>query len=469
MTINNYLKKERSFLLSSILALFSLVSCQKQPNLTFGNTYVGDNNGANIVVVDTSTVYLYTVVVDSTFSAGTGYLQVGKYNDPYLGTVTSRAYLQVAPPSTAAVDEFDQYDSIGLVMLFKKSNPFYGDTTYTQTLVVNQVDSLYQLGSFQTNFNSKSVLPLDPTALGQTNVMIAPNIPYTTQGSGDTVKIKLDDQLGHTLWNMIYNRSDTIFKSVNWLEWFHGLCISPGGALPPTATGNIFGFKDSAVMRIYYHKSGVYSTPSFIDFGITNKSLQFNNIMVDRGSTPLSRLVHATQNPQTPPATRSDSTGHAAYVQSITGLSVKLTVPFLNDIAQRQDYISVLRAQLTVRPDLNSFSTSWPLPPQLTLYGTNLTNVPIGTVNGASGVQNGGLVIDFLHPLNMVYTYDVTSFVKAQIVNTDPTAKQNGLLLEMSSPSATSSFARAVLADATYPVNQRVTLSVYYISLYPHN
>jgi hypothetical protein len=69
----------------------------------------------------------------------------------------------------------------------------------------------------------------------------------------------------------------------------------------------------------------------------------------------------------------------------------------------------------------------------------------------------------------MVYTYDVTSFVKAQITNTDPTAKQNGLLLEMSSNTGTSSFARAVLADATYPVNQRVTLSVYYISLYPHN
>lgn len=468
MTVNNYLKKKRFFLLSSVLALFSLVSCQKQPNLTFGNTYVGDNNGANIVAVDTSTVGLYTLFVDTTSSNGTGYLQVGKYKDPYFGMVTSRAYLQVAPPASPSVDSYDTYDSIGLIMLFKKSNPFYGDTTQTQTLVVNQVDSLYQLGSFQTAFNSRDVLPIDPNALGSTTVTIAPNIPYTSQGAGDTVKIRLDDNLGKTLWNMIYNKSDTVYKQVDWLQWFHGLCISPGSN-PPAGTGIISGFQDSAVMRIYYHKAGVYTTPAFIDFTITNKSLQYNNIVKDRSTSPLKNLILPTQNPQTPPATPSALTANAAYMQSMTGLSVKLTFPYLNAIAQRPDYISVLRAQLTVRPDLNSFATSWPLPPQLTLYSTNLTNVPTGLVTGASGIQNGGLVVDFLHPLNMVYTYDVTNFVKTQITNTDPTAAQNGLILEMPSPSSTSSFARAVLADATYPVNQRVTLTVYYISLYPHN
>ena len=66
MTKNNYLKKERLFLLFSILAVFYLVGCQKQPNIIFGNTYVGDNNGANIVVVDTTTINMSTVVVDST-------------------------------------------------------------------------------------------------------------------------------------------------------------------------------------------------------------------------------------------------------------------------------------------------------------------------------------------------------------------------------------------------------------------
>jgi len=466
MTINNYLKKGRLFLLSSVLALFYLVSCQKQPTVTFGSTYVGDNNGANIVVVDTGTVNMFTVFVDTTATAGTGYLQVGNFDDPYLGKISTRAFLQIAPPSSPTVGVNDHFDSLGMILLFKKSNPFYGDSTVTQTIVVNQVDTLYELPAFSSGFNSRSSLSIDPSQLGSTSVEILPNIPYTSQGAGDTVRIRLADTLGLQLYQMIYNQSDTILNSTKWLKWFHGLCISPGAS----STGAISGFQDSAIMRIYYHKAGVYSVPAFIDFNITNRTYQFNNITKTQPvGYPLHNLILATQNPQIPPATPSSATVNAGYVQTMNGLNVKLTFPYLNDIAKRPDYLSVLRAELTVRPDLKSFNTSRPLPPQIEVYATDLNNLIGSPITGSAGVQTGNLVVDFLHPLNMVYTYDVTTFVKAQIVNTDPNAKLNGLMLSMPSPSGTTSFARAVLADATYPVNQRVTLSVYYISLYPHN
>jgi len=100
MTLFKYPGKKLLFFLSVVLFLGT--SCQKQPNLLFGNSYTNDNNGANIVVVDTSTVLLSTVYTDSTSTNGTGYLMVGSYNDPYLGNITSRAYWQVAPPSIGA-------------------------------------------------------------------------------------------------------------------------------------------------------------------------------------------------------------------------------------------------------------------------------------------------------------------------------------------------------------------------------
>jgi hypothetical protein len=403
MTINNYLKKERLFLLSSVLAFFSLVSCQKQPNIIFGNTYVGDNNGANIVVVDTSTVSMSTVFVDSTATAGTGYLQIGQLNDPYFGTITSRAYWQVAPPSGASIGINDEYDSIGLIMTFKKGNPFYGDSTLAQTFVVNQVDSLYQLGSYQYGWNSKNVLPVDPTPLGKTSVIIAPNIPFTTQGIGDTVKIPLDSNMGKKLFTMIFNNSDTITQSAKWMDWFHGLCISSAG-VQLTQTGAIYGFDDTAVvMRIYYTKAGVYGTPAYLDFHLTNKTYQFNNIVVTNRivpGKPMALLRHPSPPdvPVTPPATSSDSLVHAGYVQTSTGLNVKLTFPYLNAIALRPDYLSVLRAQLTVRPDLNSFNSNWKVPPQLAITYTDLHNLTNGpSVTGAAGVQTGNLVIDYLN------------------------------------------------------------------------
>jgi len=61
----------------------------------------------------------------------------------------------------------------------------------------------------------------------------------------------------------------------------------------------------------------------------------------------------------------------------------------------------------------------------------------------------------------------VTNFVKSQITNSTTGGVQQALLLSVPPPANTASFARAVLADPTYPISQRVTLSVYYISLYP--
>src|SRR5689334_16591152 len=117
MTINKYLRKELLFpIFSSLLALFFLAGCQKQPSLLFGSTYTDQGTGANIILVDTSTIIMSTALVDSTATSGTGYLQVGSYNDDYLGNITSRAYWQVAPPTSLPTldPRSTTYDSIGL-------------------------------------------------------------------------------------------------------------------------------------------------------------------------------------------------------------------------------------------------------------------------------------------------------------------------------------------------------------------
>jgi hypothetical protein len=466
--IHNYLQK-RLFLLSSLSALFFLVSCQKQPNLVFGSTFVSDNGSANIVLVDTSTAVMSTVYTDSAATAGTGFLMVGNLNDPYCGQISTRAFLQVTPPaSQPTLTIFDTYDSIGLILLFKKNNPFYGDTTITQSFVVNQVDTLYQLANYQRGWFSNSSLPLDPNPLGSTSsVTIQPSIPYTSQQAGDTVKIRLNDALGQQIFNQVFNLNDSVRKSDQWLNWFHGLCISPG----PGSQGAIYGFQDSAVMRIYYRENSIISTQKYIDFGITNKSYQFNNVRADWSGTPLANLKKPTQPVQPPPATPSTATANASYVQTIGGLNVKLAFPYINGIAQRPDYLGVLRAQLTVRPVPGSYSTTWRLPPQIGLFATDQNNDFGGAVpaTGTSSLQTGNLNLDYFHPLNTTYTYDVTNFVKALITNPAINGTQPALLLSVPAPANTASFTRAVLADPTYPLSQRVTLSIYYISLYPHN
>ncbi|GGA89614.1 DUF4270 family protein [Puia dinghuensis] len=484
MTIHKYLRKELLFLLSSsLLALFLLSGCQKQPDLLFGNQYTNLNSGANIVLVDTSSVIVSTVLVDSAATASTGYLMVGNYNDAYLGKVMTRSYLQVAPPSSTGLPSLDPridtYDSIGLVLFAKTGNPYYGDTTLFQKYAVSQVDTLWQLAPNQNGWYSNDSLPLGPQ-LGSTVVRIFPNLTTsngyssnTSQFTGDTVRIRMNQNLGQQIYNMVYNKSDTIINNAKWLRWFHGLCL-----FPDSNVNFIYGFKDSAVMRVYYRENGVTSTEKSIDFNITDKSFQFNNIQTAYNSKqttltgkPIDNLIKPTQNPQVPPATVSTKVGNAGYVQTIGGLNVKLTFPYLNAIALRPDYLSTLRAILTVRPIPGSFSTIWRLPPQVGIYYTDQTNllgIPL-SASGVAGSQTGNLVLDYFHPLNTVYTYDVTNFVKAYLLNPNPTtASQIGLMLSVPAPNNVSAFNRLIIADQSYPVDQRITLNVYYISLYNH-
>ena len=475
MTKHNFLRKELLFFLSCLLSAFCFFpGCEKQPTLSFGQTYVDDNTGANIVLVDTATINVSTVYTDSTATAATGYLMVGSYNDDYLGTVSSRAYLQVTPPASLPTldPRIDTYDSMGMVLFFKPGNPYYGDTTQFQYYMVNQVDTLWQLGPFQHGWFSSYSLPLGPM-LGESSVRIEPNRPIafasnTSQGTGDTVRIRMDDSLGLAIYNMVYNKSDTVLKSNEWLQWFNGLCISPD---PTKGVANIIaGFKDSCLMRIYYRENAEISTEKYLDFTLTNKSFQFNNITDNRTGKPINNLVLPTQDPQIPPSTPSSQIGNAGYISTINGLNVKVTFPFLSSIALRRDFIGLLRAQLIVRPVPGSFSQIWRLPPAVGIYNTDLNNL-IGTpvpAAGLAGAQTGAPDIDYFNPLNSVYTYDVTNFVATQLTNPSPAASQTGLMLSIPAPANNAAFNRLIVADQTYPRTEQIILNVYYISLYPH-
>jgi hypothetical protein len=474
MTIHNYLRKQLPFLLSSILVIFSLASCQKQPDLQFGSTYTNDNNGANIVVVDTSTVLVSTTYIDSAATNGTGFLMVGDYDDSYLGNVRTRAFLQVAPPGSLPQLSIinDGYDSIGMILFYKRGNPFYGDTTVSPTYVVNQVSELYQLPGFQFAYESNTALPIDPNELGRATANIAPNHPTTNVASavqGDTVKIKMDDDIGKRIYNMVLSNTDTVRNAVQFINWFHGLRIATDSITGQR--GVIYGFQDSAIMRIYYHEAGALSTIKFIDFGVTNKGLQFNNV---RTTGPLvSTLNKPSYYGGHPLATRSDTLNmnHAGYVASISGMNVKLNFPYLNSIAQRPDFIGLLRATLIVRPVPGSFSPIWRLPPQVSIFTTDQNNLELAAVPaiGASGAQTGNLLLDYYNPLNTQYTFDVTAYIKTAITSTAQNVNQTGLLLTIPASANVAAFNRLIVADQSFPIPNRVTLNVYYIALFPHN
>src|SRR5580698_3503569 len=120
------IKKYRFIFFSSVLVIFFFTSCDK-PTIDFGNTFISNNN-SSIVVVDTSTLLLSTISLDSFPTAGTGTQLIGRYHDDYFGTITSESFLQIGPPpGLPVISNLAALDSISLIMRLNKT--FYGDTT----------------------------------------------------------------------------------------------------------------------------------------------------------------------------------------------------------------------------------------------------------------------------------------------------------------------------------------------------
>ncbi len=426
---------------SFTLLIFS-TGCQKTA-IDYGKQYI-DNGLTNIILVDSISPTVSTVYKDSVATSQTGNVIVGSYTDPYFGKTTSNSYLQLTPPTLTDLLNNAQYDS--LVLLTKCTGGFYGDTTLPITIAVNQLATEIKFTENQINFYNINSWPT-ATTLGTRTLTLRPL-------NGDSANIRLSDAKGIELYNMIKTKDPILKDNVQFTNYFKGL------QLTATSNNNIFNFKDSVVMRLYYHQTDITRDAKYFDFPFFNKPLQFNQITADRSGTPLAALNTINNE------IISTSTGNIGYMQSATGLYLKVSFPTIRKLLERSDFIKIIRAELVVKPIVNSYSGFYPLPPVLygaQTDGANEPGLPITTVtNGSASVGTGNLFIDDVYGVNTNYTYDVTTYLQGQIIN--PAINKDGILLIPPADKRFSAMNRLVIGDAQN-ANSKIKLNVYYISV----
>ena len=434
------------------LILVSIAFSCTKPDLDLGST-LSTGNETGIITIDTFGIRLSTIFVDSFTTTGTGSMLTGSYVDPYLGAVSSKSFTELLYPSTLpTLTVYSVFDSLEL--LFESNKTFYGDTLLEQRYVVNQLTKVMDYPYTQTTFFNIDSIPVDPTVLGSTIVRINPTAGYTSQKTGDTVKIRLPDALGKQLFGLIFRGSDTLKTAATWRGFFKGLCISADDNYP----GAMYGFRDSITMRMFYHDPGTTIALKTVDFPYYNKSTQFNKIDANRSGTPIAGIGPGKNE------ILSTASGNASYLQPATGLYVKLLFPTLGALLQYPDYLSVLRAVLTVKPVGGTYSQQFSLPPLVQLAGVDNSNA-VGTPLTAAGT--GGLVTDYLYGTNTAYSYDITSYIQSVIASGPQHLLQNGLALDVSSPNYNTLFSRAVIGDQFTPlVSNQISLRIYYASYY---
>ena len=431
-----------SFTFFSLILLLT-IGCQKTA-IQYGQQYI-DNGITNIILVDSISPVVSTIYKDSVPTSQSGSLQVGSYKDAFFGKTTANSYLQLTIPTLTDLRDNAQFDS--LVLLMKCNGAYYGDTTLPVTLSVNQLTQEIKFTENQTSFYNINSWPANSSPLGTRTLQLRPL-------AGDSANIRLDDAKGLELYNMIKTKDPILKDNILFTDYLKGLKISA------TTNNNIFGFKDSVIMRLYYHQTDITRDSKYFDFAFFNKPLQFNQITADRSGTPLAALN--TQNNEI----FSTSTGNVGYLQPATGLYLKIGFPTIRKLLERSDFVKIIRADLVVKPVINSYNGYYSLPPVLTGAETDGANEPgisiASVVNGAASTETGNLSIDDVYGTNTNYSYDVTAYLQQEITNA--AINKDGILLLPPSTTRFSTFNRLVIGDFQN-VKSKIQLNVYYISV----
>ncbi len=429
--------------LSLLFTVFLNASCEKQ-SLDFNSSFI-DNTITNLVLVDSSTVEITTVYVDSFVSSNTNTILAGKYKDEQFGTVSSQSFLQLGLPSASYdIPNGAVFDSLEVILKLNKT--FYGDTLSAYNIAVHQLSEPIIYPASQYSFYNTNSRAYNSIELGSSKLIITPS-------TRDTIAIKLSSALGKELFDKLQSKDAAVESIEQFVSYFKGLAIVGG-----SNNNLIMGFNDSLIMRLHYRKPNVFEENAIIDFGINEANYQFNNIKADRTGTSIAAL--GPVNKQLPSA----KTNNAGYDQYISGAVVKLRFPYLKDLYQLPNFLKIISAQLIVRPVQNSFLNFYQLPPNLKLSATDQTNQLGADLTLASGtssiVQYGNLYIDNLYGTQTAYTYDITNYLVAQLANTE--TNQNGLLVLP--PNATAIFNRLLIANSANTTN-KTQLKIYYASV----
>jgi hypothetical protein len=403
-----------------ILAILFFQSCTRN-TIEFGAN--PQNSYTNIVFTDTVGTSLSTVIVDSFTTGGATSFLVGRYKDPYLGTISATPFFQMTIPTTVTtIAPSEQYDS--LIFIFKLSQYYYGDTTRSQTVYINELAQPIVYGYNGKLYNTSNV-PVKSTPLGVKTMRFTPT-------GNDSIVIRLNDAKGQELFAKLREQSMDVTNPSNFLNYFKGISISTG----VNDTSAVYGLQFNTanmVMRVYYHSTIPFPVSRYIDFTSTANSYAFNQLLVNRAGTGLATGI--TYNGQT--EISASQTNNTAFMQSGTGTFLKITFPSLRSIiSSGNKVVKLLSAELVLRPVYSSFDNNkYKLPSQLYLAATDETNtVGIQLVDSTGAPLFAKPVVDDLYGENNYYRFNITSYINQLLIT--PGSEDKGVFVILNSSTA---------------------------------
>lgn len=360
-------------------------------------------------LIDTVTLRVSTVLIDSIDTYKPDRLLLGFHQDELLGKALAAPFFELGldlwnggrPDKNTTA-----YDSLTLVLEYDGYSAF--DTNQVQTLFVHLLEESMALTDDNALYNNSS-FTYETYPLGIREFRPRP-------GSLSELEIRLSDVLGQDLFEKI-RESDTAMESdAEFKSYFPGLVVLPD----TTQNGAVLGFANSPELRLYYRDVSVFPTEQHtITFSSdpTADDELFNHIQGDRTNTLFASLQANRLN-----ELDSEASGSVTALQGGTGILAKIEMPFLQDLLELNESFIIANAQLQIRPILERASDQFLLPETLEVYWVNEDHVV--------QVQNTTPAYRYTDPefgRDIFYQINVQDFIEQQLKSS--TAERMALML----------------------------------------
>jgi hypothetical protein len=405
------------------------------------------NSDTGAFLIDTLTIRASTVLRDSVPSSNSSYLFVGQYTDPLLGKLTARSAFRLGLPSGYAPDATAIFDSVTLVL--KPDAYRYGDTTKTQALV--EVHRLRNsISNTQYSFTSPRLTKMDYDSVTRLNASAnggslapigraRPNIR--------TLRLPLSRTLGQTLLTM--GQTGRLNTQDDLDTFLPGLVITPA-ANDEGAIVRLDATASDAGVNLYYHLPADPTTVITSSFSLTAGGRHYFQMRANRNVAAINNLPRTSLQ-----SVPSALTGERTVIEGAIGLQTRLEFPYLTDLRQFGNNLTITNAQVTASVPTNTLTTFTPAPPALGIYYTDINNHPTGLYQATAVEYKTG--ISAITGLEQgTYNWLITSYVQEVLKNTIP---NTGLLVASATPDVPS---RVVLAGPRSGQN-KLALRVYFI------
>lgn len=421
------------------IAICSVFACSSEETYELGLNFV--ETSTRLVVCDTFSVVLSTIIADSIKTSGTETALCGGYSDSICGRISCSSYFQITIPSSFLVLEQEVYDSIIFYLTMNKY--YYGDTTRFIRINVHKLTEDIDPGDNGTSIFNTRFFAYEPDPIGTLEFTPRPN-------GSDTIHIRFRDDLGQELFNILKEKNESMTSSEGFLNWFKGLAL-----IPSENCNSILGFKansENIYFTIYTHDKNDFENTKSYKFALTNTSYQFNHITLSKDNGFFKNLTSKLS------ALPSKISNDKTCLMGGTGVYTKIQFPTLDQYFIMEKTI-LLKAELFLRP-ANKLFNQFNLPDTLLLAEVNKYNEQSVLLRSDNSYFSGYLSDDKLYGENTYYYFDITDYLK-EILSSGSFATEKGLSVRLPDEKEKKTVDRVIFETAAFKPSLRLYFARY--------